>query len=107
MSNFSFYACVYFLYNYTYATTVYTYCVTQALSVFEPPLSENFLDDGSDSSNSQIDSSFQRANSFKRGARLGVAFDPALGPGPETDGAPKVSTTSVGLFLILLFVLCV
>lgn len=54
---------------------------------------ENYLDDISETSSFQMNgSSLRRNNSFGRGAKLGVAFDPALGPGPEElDGGSKVS----------------
>ena len=47
-------------------------------------LAENFLEGSSlASDNHQPFSNLNRAGSFSKGARLGVAFDPSLGPAPE------------------------
>ena len=48
--------------------------------------SENFLE--GDSITSDQPSTLSRTGSFGRGARLGVAFDPALGP--DESGSSKV-----------------
>lgn len=54
-------------------------------------VSDNYLDDGSETSEKTSNGmSLKRNNSFGRGARLGVAFDPTLGPEPGPDGSSKV-----------------
>ena len=52
---------------------------------------ENFLEGDSQKSDdpSMNSNSISRAGSFSRGAKLGVAFDPAIGPAPD-DGQSKV-----------------
>ena len=85
------YVCIYAVCgHYCIAKTIKTIILKSSLPFFYPPpffislLShvENFLEDGSLSAE-QPANSLPRTGSFGKGARLGVAFDPSAGPGPE------------------------